>query len=265
VLATPCSAPFLGTAVGFALSRGTGEIFAVFVALGLGLAAPYLAVAAVPKLATVLPRPGRWMILMRRLLGVALAGTGFWLLTVLAAQQGVASAATVGILAAGMAVALYAGGRAPGRFGRIGGIAAATLAALAFFVPSRPADTAGTVPEGLWVPFDEAAIPELVADGRTVFVNVTADWCITCRVNESLVLARSPVHDRLSSEGIISMKGDWTLPNEAISDYLAGFGRYGIPFDAVYGPGIPKGEALPELLSSETVLSALDRAAGANK
>ncbi len=265
VLATPCSAPFLGTAVGFALSRGTGEIFAVFVALGLGLAAPYLAVAGAPKLATVLPRPGPWMIVMRRFLGVALAGTGLWLLTVLAAQRGGASAATVGVLAAGMAVALYAGSRAPSRFGRIGGIAAATLAALAFFVPSRPADTAGTVPEGLWVPLDEAAIPRLVADGRTVFVNVTADWCITCRVNESLVLARSPVREKLSSDGIISMKGDWTLPSEAISDYLARFGRYGIPFDAVYGPGIPQGEALPELLSRETVLSALDRASGVNQ
>jgi len=265
LLATPCSAPFLGTAVGFALSRGTGEIFAVFVALGLGLAAPYLAVAAVPKLATVLPRPGPWMIVMRRVLAVALAGTGIWLLTVLAAQQGAASAATVGILAAGMAAAFYAGGRAPARFGRIGGIAAATLAALAFFVPSHPPETATKVPEGLWVPFDEAAIPELVADGRTVFVNVTADWCITCRVNETLVLARSPVREKLSSDGIISMKGDWTLPSEAISAYLARFGRYGIPFDAVYGPGIPQGEALPELLSRETVLSALDRASGANK
>ena len=205
------------------------------------------------------------MIVMRRILGLALAATGFWLLTVLAAQRGGAGAATVGVLAAGMAVALYAGGRAPSRFSRFGGIAAATLAALAFFVPSRPADTAGTVPEGLWVPFDETAIPELVADGRVVFVNVTADWCITCRVNESLVLARSPVREKLSSDGIISMQGDWTLPSETISDYLARFGRYGIPFDAVYGPGIPQGEALPELLSRETVLSALDRAAGANK
>ncbi len=265
VLATPCSAPFLGTAVGFALSRGTGEIFAVFVALGLGLAAPYLAVAAVPKLATALPRPGPWMIVMRRILGLALAATGIWLLTVLAAQRGGAGATTIGVFAAGMAVALYVSGRAPSRFRRFGGIAAATLAALAFFVPSRPADTTGNVPEGLWVPFNETAIQELVAGGRIVFVNVTADWCITCRVNESLVLARSPVRDRLSSDGIVSMRGDWTLPNEAISDYLAGFGRYGIPFDAVYGPGIPQGEPLPELLSRETVLSALDRAAGADK
>ena len=268
LLATPCSAPFLGTAVGFALSRGTGEIFAVFVALGLGLAAPYLAVAAVPKLATMLPRPGPWMIVMRRLLAVALGATGIWLLTVLAAQRGEAGAVTVGVLAAGMAAALYVGGRAHhrfGRFARFGGIAAATLAALAFFVPSRPSVTAGTVPDGFWVAFDETAIPELVADGRIVFINVTADWCITCRVNETLVLARNPVRERLSSDEIISMKGDWTLPNEAISDYLAGFGRYGIPFDAVYGPGTPDGEALPELLSREAVLSALDRAAGADK
>ena len=265
VLATPCSAPFLGTAVGFALSRGAGEIFVVFLALGLGLAAPYLAVAAVPRLATAMPRPGPWMIVLRRILGLALAGTGVWLLTVLAAQLGGTSAVAVGVLATLMAAALYAGGRASSRFGRFGGVAAAALAALAFFVPSRPSDTAARMPEGLWVPFDETAIPGLVADGRIVFVNVTADWCITCRVNETLVLARSPVRDRLSSAAVVAMRADWTMPSEAISAYLARFGRYGIPFDAVYGPAVPDGEALPELLSREIVVSALDRASGVHK
>jgi suppressor for copper-sensitivity B len=92
-------------------------------------------------------------------------------------------------------------------------------------------------------------------------VDVTADWCITCQVNKAVVLDREPVLGRLKSEGTVAMKADWTRPNEAISRYLASFGRYGIPFNAVYGPGAPDGIALPELLTDTAVLKALDKAA----
>ncbi|MEO5335781.1 MAG: thioredoxin family protein [Magnetospirillum sp. WYHS-4] len=115
--------------------------------------------------------------------------------------------------------------------------------------------------QGLWKPFDEAAIPALVAQGRTVFVDVTAEWCITCRVNKSLVLSQDEVRQRLAVPGVIAMQADWTRPDEAISRYLARFGRYGIPFNAVYGPGLPEGLALPELLTRDKVLEALARAA----
>ncbi len=268
LLATPCSAPFLGTAVGFALSRGPAEIFAIFAALGVGLALPYLAVAAAPGLATRLPRPGPWMATLRRVLGFALAATGVWLLTVLAAQVGQVAAAAVGVLVAGAGAALYVRKRAGRRLGRAGAAATVVLAVLAFAVPAALPEGAPGVgareeaSRDLWKPFDEAAIPELVVAGKIVFVDVTADWCITCQINKSFVLFKGDVIKRLTGDAVVAMQADWTLPNEAISRYLALFGRYGIPFNAVYGPGAPQGIALPELLTEGAVLAALDRAAG---
>ncbi len=265
LLATPCSAPFLGTAVGFALSRGAADIFAVFAALGLGLAAPYLAVAAAPRLATMLPRPGAWMIGLRRILGIALAGTGVWLATILAAEVGERGGLVIGLLAVVMALAIFAAARANRRFAAIGGWIAAGVAVVALLLPLRMVDGTANRLDDAWVPFDEAAIAALVADGRVVFVNVTAEWCITCRVNETLVLSKAPVRDRLAAGTVVAMRGDWTRPDTGISDYLASFGRYGIPFDAVYGPGLPDGEALPELLTKKAVLDALGRATGADR
>ena len=215
LLATPCSAPFLGTAVGFALARGPGEIMAIFAALGLGLALPYLAVAAWPDLARRLPKPGAWMVTVKKAMGVALAGTALWLGTVLAAQVGL-------------------GGGAP---------AAADKAA----VP--------------WAPFDRPAIAQAVAEGKVVFVDVTADWCITCKVNKAAVVERGAVAARLAAPGTIAMRADWTKPDDGIAAYLASFNRYGIPFNAVYGPGAPDGLALSELLTEAEVMAAIEKAA----
>ena len=258
ILATPCSAPFLGTAVGFALSRGPGVILAVFACLGVGLALPYLAVAGAPGLATRLPRPGPWMVVLRRILGLALAATALWLLSVLATHAGHLGAAAVGALAVAAGVALYLNHRRGRRF-----LWAFGLAALAFLVPfPESATPRASAAEDLWKPFDRAAIPGLVAAGKTVFVDVTADWCITCQLNKTLVIYEDDVMARLTGDPVVSMQADWTLPSEAISNYLAGFGRYGIPFDAVYGPGATEGIVLPELLSKEAVIDALGRAAG---
>lgn len=215
LLATPCSAPFVGTAITFALGRGPVEIVAIFLALGLGMAAPFLLVAAWPDAVLRLPRPGRWMLRLRAALGVALAATALWLGSVL-----------VDVL------------RAP---------AAGT-----------PPAVSGRVP---WVAFDPAAIPGLVAAGKVVLVDVTADWCITCKVNDAAVLEREPVAFRLAAPGVVAMRADWTRPDPAITAYLARFDRYAIPFNAVYGPGLPEGVALPELLTSGAVTAALERAA----
>ena len=257
LLATPCTAPFVGTAVGFAFARGAAEIVAVFSALGVGLALPYLVVAALPALATRLPRPGPWMVVLRRVLGFALAATALWLLSVLAAQAGAVAAAVVGLLMGASVAALFLSRRT----GRL--VAALLLAA--FLVPaglSGDVDEGNPAAQALWQPFDEKAIPALVAAGRVVFVDVTAEWCITCQVNKTLVLERGAVLERLSADGVVAMQADWTRPSDAIAAYLAGFGRYGIPFDAAYGPGAPAGIVLPELLSTEAVLAALDAAAG---
>ena len=258
LLATPCSAPFLGTAIGFALAAGPLEIFAIFVALGLGLAAPYLLVALVPRLALWLPRPGHWMLTLRRVLGAVLAATALWLVFVLVAQTGAAAALAAGGLIASAAVALALVRQpAPRRLVPAGLLAAAFLmpTLLAAAPPAPRAD-------GFWRPFDRAQIDRLVGDGQVVFVDVTADWCLTCKLNEQLVIATPAVSARLSMPGVVAMRADWTRPSDAIAGYLRGFGRYGIPFNAVYGPAAPQGVALSEILTPERVLAAVAEAAG---
>ncbi len=268
LLATPCSAPFLGTAVGFALSRGPVEIFLVFAALGLGLALPYLAVAAVPGLATRLPRPGRWMMTLRRILGLALAATAVWLLTVLGAQIGTEGALVTGAFMVLIAMVLALRHMRGSRVGRHAGkvalaLSAAAVAAAAMTVPPpAPVSTPESGGEIVWQPFDRGRIPRLVAAGKTVFVDVTADWCITCQANKKLVLEREPVRSWLRAPDTVAMVADWTRPDPAIADYLASFGRYGIPFNAVYGPKAPRGIVLPELLTPDAVLAAVERAGG---
>ena len=262
LLATPCTAPFLGTAIGFALARGAGEIVAVFIALGLGLSAPYLAVAAFPGLATRLPRSGRWMIRLKQVLAFALIATAIWLVSVLVAQVGAASA--LAAAAGGALLLLLLGLRARRReFGRaalaaIVVAAAATLIAPAWLAraPVFSAPTGG----GPWQTFEEARIAEYVAEGKTVFVDVTAEWCITCKANKAVVLNQGEVAKRLAREPVVALQADWTRPDDRIAAYLARFGRYGIPFNVVYGPGAPEGITLPELLTSAEVLAALDLA-----
>lgn len=258
LLATPCSAPFLGTAVGFALAAGPVEIFCIFLALGLGLASPYLAVAMVPDVVRWLPRPGRWMMHLRRVLGIALALTVLWLVWVLAAQIGVTGALAVGalmiMLAASLAIA-----RRPAI--RRGAPALAVLAALLMPLAS-PAPPPASGADGIWHPFDQASIAGLVENGHVVFVDVTADWCLSCKVNERLVLDTSGVLARLRAPGVVAMRADWTQPSETIAAYLHRFGRYGIPFNAVYGPGAPEGLPLSEFLTVEAVTDALRHAAG---
>ena len=257
LLATPCSAPFVGTAVGFALTRGPLEIALIFTALGLGLALPYLAVAALPGLAAALPKPGRWTVRLRFVLGLALAGTAVWLLTVLAAQLGWTAAAAALAAAALPAALLATWARRRGRILAGGAVLAAAAGLAAVLV--LPASMEPAAPDGRWQTFEEARIGPLVSEGRTVFVDVTADWCITCKFNKAAVLERGPVAARLAGD-VVAMRADWTRPDAAISAYLARFARYGIPFNAVYGPSAPAGIPLPELLTEGAVLEALDEA-----
>lgn len=258
LLATPCSAPFLGTAVGFALAGSTADILGVFLMIGLGLAAPYLAVAARPGLASRLPKPGRWMIRLKQVLGLALLATALWLLSVLVAQIGWTGASLVGgaLGLMALAIAWRPSLTLPGA-----GAGLATALALAALV-TAPAGREGDIAAGAirWEPFDRAAIARHVAGGRTILVDVTADWCVTCQVNKKLVIDRGQVADILASGKVVAMRADWTRPDAAIADYLASFGRYGIPFNAVYGPASPGGIALPELLSTEAMLAAFGRA-----
>ena len=268
VLATPCSAPFLGPAVGFALARGPGEILAVFAALGLGLASPYLLVAAAPGLVARLPRPGRWMATLKAVLGLALAGTAAWLVSVLSGQLGIKAALLVGAALAAILPVLWARRRWP-EYTRSSGIAGIlALAIIAFALPARlPAEApppSATAAAG-WEPFARAEIPRLVAEGRVVFVDVTADWCLTCKANKTLVLDRPPVAELLGAPIVVRMLADWTRPSDEIAAFLASYGRYGIPFNIVYGPGAPAGIPLPELLTQDAVRAALEQASSGKR
>ncbi|WP_425406414.1 protein-disulfide reductase DsbD family protein [Hwanghaeella sp.] len=264
LLATPCSAPFLGTAVGFALSRGSVEILTVFAALGLGLAGPYLMVAAFPGLATALPRPGPWMIKLKWVLGVALAGTALWLAYVMSAITGMETVAVVLALAV-LAAVIPATKRVEGsRLGRMALPLSVFLGVAAVVAPivrdGAPPIQAPSIDVG-WVPFSQAEIARHVSEGKVVFVDVTADWCITCQFNKKRVLQAGEVASLLGAPGMVAMRADWTRPNADIASYLAAFGRYGIPFNVVYGPGAEQGIPLPELLTETAVLEAVDTAA----
>jgi suppressor for copper-sensitivity B len=269
LLAASCSAPFVGTAIGFALARGPLDIALVFGTLGLGMAAPFLAVAAAPGLVTYLPWPGPWMLWLQRILGLALLGTAGWLLSVLALETDIAVAASAGgMLAALLSLLSWRHRLLSGRRARRAiGAAAVGLAILVVLVPSLRGQAVPVEPirsshgTGQWRPFDEALLRQMVSGGGVVFVDVTAAWCLTCKANELAVLDRSPVADRLRSPEVIAMRADWTRPDPAITAYLQSFSRYGVPLDVVYGPGAPQGIALPELLTPEAVMDAFRRAA----
>ncbi len=265
VLATPCTAPFLGTSIGFALSRGAVEIYAIFLALGIGMALPFILVALFPALATWLPKPGPWMNKLKKFLSLALIATAVWLLSVMAVQVSSEAAILVGLLMAAVFALFALRSRMAEGEGRALGGAVALAAILAFVVPTAlPAlgigvreGAAVAAADAAWEPFDRAAIPRLVAEGRVVFVDVTADWCITCQVNKKRVLDTPSVNAALDKGQVVRMRADWTKPSDEIAAYLASFGRFGIPFNVIYGPDAPQGVVLPELLSDGSVFGGL--------
>jgi suppressor for copper-sensitivity B len=206
---------------------------------------------------------------MRALLGFALAGTAVWLLVVLAALSGPRVALGTGAALVAVLGLLIVRSRPgmPAFAARFASLAAALVVAGSVLWPAFAGVEAArpVVAAGPWQRFDPAAVPRLVADGKVVFVDVSAAWCLTCKVNEAAVLDRPPVAHRLFASGVVAMRGDWTRPDPVLTRYLESFGRYGIPFDAVYGPGRPEGETLPELLSADVVLRGLDQAAARPK
>ena len=258
VLATPCSAPFLGTAVAFALTGRPMDVIMVFTALGLGLSLPYLLFASNPAMIRVLPKPGRWMQVVKWILAGLLAGTAIWLLWVLMGVAGVWVATSALVFA--LLFVLFASIRLPLRFARP--IILIAIAVVSIGLPGflNPPQTRSDIGQD-WVKFDRSEIPKLISQGNIIFVDVTADWCLTCKANKTLVLDRAPVVDRLRGDNVVAMQADWTRPNPEISRYLETHNRFGIPFNIVYGPNAPDGIILSEILTADAVLSALDAAA----
>jgi thiol:disulfide interchange protein len=264
LMATPCSAPFLGSAVGFALGQPAAIVFAIFTAVGLGMALPYLVLAAWPAAARLLPRPGAWMVRLKEVMGFLLAGAAVWLFYVLAQQVSSTALALVQLALLGLALAVWIGRSArPGW--RVGaattaGVAAAVAAVwIAAAAPAAARNAAATGDHGLiaWVPFERARAQRLAAEGTPVFVDVTADWCVTCKVNERLVLDTPEVAGAFSRLGVVAMRADWTTRDPAIGQFLAEHDRYGIPFYLLYRPG-GETHVFPELITRDLVVGALE-------
>lgn len=259
ILATPCSAPFLGTAVSFALSQEAWHIALIFTVMGMGLAFPYFMFSLAPGLVDRMPKPGAWMVRAKHILGVLLAVTAIWLLWIVDTQLGRESAAYLTIASLFILVALAIRKT-------LGGLTVPMIALLAVGGTAIALDSADEQPiapvtiDDVWIPFNEAEIGNYVAAGKVVFVDVTADWCITCKWNKLNVLSSGDVNKTLRSDGVIAMQADFTSPSQEISNYLAKHGRYGIPFNIVYGPAVTEGIALPELLSRDKVMDALEAA-----
>jgi suppressor for copper-sensitivity B len=268
LMATPCSAPFLGTAVSFALSQPASTIFAVFTAIAVGMALPYFILAAAPRAAQLLPKPGPWMDKLRVVMGFLLAAAAIWLLYVLAAQVSRERLAFIelSILALAMFVWIRHGAATRGWLKKLAlvGMVAMMALAVALAVGAEPATASpstGDHSAGLidWLTFDRQEAERLAAEGRLVFVDVTADWCFTCKVNERLVLETPEVAGALQKHEVISMKADWTTRSDTITQYLADHGRYGIPFYLLYRPG-REPHVFSELLTKDAVISEIEQA-----
>jgi thiol:disulfide interchange protein DsbD len=264
VLATPCSAPFLGTAVGFAFAGRAPVIFAVFLAIGFGLALPFTLVAAQPGLARWLPRPGPWMPRLRVGLGFALLATVVWLLWIVGRSAGADAMASLlsWLLALGFATWLFAAlrGSSRGVLHAGGSLAILLLLAAGAGVVGIDPAAAPVQPEASRSAraYEVAAIAEERRAGRPVFAYFTADWCLTCKLNERVVLGDAEVQSALARDGFAVFEADWTRRDEAIRAELARFGRSGVPlyllFPAAAGAAPLR---LPELLSKERFLEAL--------
>jgi len=269
IVATPCTAPFMAAALGFALIAPAGLALALFLALGLGLAAPYLVATVVPAWQRVLPQPGRWMEFVKQLLAFPLYGTVAWLLWVLIQEVGPGAALgpLFGLVLVGFAVWIYGRTRAAASYGpalgasvaALGGVAAIVLALSLTATMDVPASAGGASRNGLpYEPFTPARLSALEAAGKPVFVNLTAAWCVTCLVNERVALDSDSVRQAFAAHGIVPLKGDWTAQNPEITRFLQQFGRSGVPLYLLYS-GNSEPKVLPQILTVASVLDAVGR------
>ncbi len=259
LLATPCSAPFLGTAVAFALAAPLGQLWLIFTALGIGMSLPWLLVAALPRLALWLPKPGRWMNHLRILLGLMMLGSSLWLTSLLNNHLG--SYAT-GWLMVAMLLALLAG--IIWRYGMRGFTLAIALTALIgsplLLSGAFSAQGSASVDKVVWQPLSERAITDALAQNKRVFIDVTADWCVTCKANKYNVLLRDEVQQALSAPDVVALRGDWSKPSDTIAAFLRKRGAAAVPFNQIYGPEWPQGVTLSPLLDKDDLLTTLHKA-----
>ncbi len=274
LLATPCTAPFLGTALGFAFSQTPAVIVAMFASIAAGMGFPYVLLSAQPAWMKFLPKPGPWMEKLKQFMGFPLLATLLWLLYVVGQQRGTDAVvwAAASYLFLGLAAWLYGSFLGPmssprSRWLASLGILLSLLAGLGYFAGTlfakaagaEPAKVAGSVAVGIpWVPYSEAELQRLLSENKPVFLDFTADWCLTCKFNERTAINTQAVREAFAKLGIVPMKADWTNSNPEITRKLALFDRVGVPFYLFYPPGRADNPViLPELLTEQIVLRAI--------
>jgi thiol:disulfide interchange protein DsbD len=270
VVAAPCTAPFMGSALGWALTQPPAAALAVFAALAAGFALPFMLLAYAPALIARLPRPGPWMDVLRKLLAFPMYAAAAWLIWVLTVQAG--SAALARVLAAAVALALAAwlagaaqrrawAGRRSGALGGAAGALAAIALAVAVFAPYAAAPAAASAgPEAAALSeltYTPQRLAALRAQGAPVFVDYTAAWCVSCQVNERVALSTPKVAEAFRRHGVTYLKADWTLRDPVIAADLARFGRAGVPLYLLYPAGGGDPVVLPAILTESLVLKAL--------
>jgi thiol:disulfide interchange protein DsbD len=257
-VASPCTAPFMGASMGLTATLPAPQALAVFAALGLGLALPYLAASFVPAVARALPRPGAWMDTFRKLMAFPMLATVVWLVWVLGQQSGIDGAGALLILLVGLSLVVWAlslAGRARVWMASVS-IAAMALLVWSFAphitnVPTTPSATQASSATG-WQPWAPGAAEQIVAGGRPVFVDFTAAWCVTCQYNKKTTLAHADVLADLQTKNVALLRADWTRRDPAITAALASLGRSGVPVYVFYRPGKPP-VVLTEVLSVDEV------------
>ncbi len=265
VVATPCTAPFMGAAVGYALAQPAAVTFAVFTALALGLAAPYVALTLQPAWTRLLPRPGAWMEVLRQATAVPIFATVIWLAWVLATGYG--ASVLVALLASFLllAIAGWFLGRWPVK--RWATVVASVIllgvVGLAVYSRTLAEEPAASPKESAahsaaWEPWTADAVARYQAQGRPVFVDFTASWCLSCQVNERVALQQPEVQKAFADANVALLKADWTRGDDAITQALTGLGRSGVPAYALYAPGEKDPKLLPEALTPGIVMDALN-------
>jgi thiol:disulfide interchange protein len=268
VVATPCTAPFMGVAIGFALSESAAVAFSIFTTLALGLAAPYLLLTLNPAWTRLLPRPGAWMEILKEITAAPVFVTVIWLVWIFVQSAGAAFLPPLlsGFLLLGIAGWIL--GHWPARrtaflFSLVTIGLAVALPIYTLQVSSAPEAAAAGSGERQaasrqeWKPFSPAEVERYRAQGRTVFVDFTASWCLSCQVNERVVLSRADVQKRLRDSGVVLLRADWTHHDAQIAKALSKLGRSGVPTYVFYSPGAPP-QILPAVLTTGTIFHALD-------
>jgi thiol:disulfide interchange protein/DsbC/DsbD-like thiol-disulfide interchange protein len=263
VVATPCTAPFMGAALGYALAQSPAVTFAVFTALALGLAAPYFALTLQPAWTRLLPKPGAWMEVMKQAVSVPIFLTAIWLAWVLVRAYGADLLLALLPSFLLLAIAGWFLGRWPAKrwSTALAGLVVLAVVAISVVAPekldSAPANAAPTDAATVWQPWSPGAVSRAQAAGRPVLVDFTAKWCLSCQVNERVALERPEVEQALAGAHVALFKADWTRYDESITQTLAALGRSGVPAYALYVPGEASPRLLPEALTPGIVLDAV--------